>query len=119
MRTAQLEVGHNLLYCKEISIYVFLEKELRGLSPNFHIHVIVSDLYISTIGPPIFLQQNGTVSAQYLFWVYFFRIVSIVSLQCALSTFPHLCASSAHICTVIYAVIMARDDVNMITKCHC
>ncbi len=25
---------------------------------NFHIHVSVSDLYISTFGPPIFLQQN-------------------------------------------------------------
>ncbi len=41
---------------KKISIYVFLEKELRGLSPNFHIHVSISDLYITTIGPPIFLQ---------------------------------------------------------------
>ncbi len=27
-------------------IYVFSEKKLRGLSPNFHIHVSVSDLYI-------------------------------------------------------------------------
>jgi hypothetical protein len=44
--------------CKEISIYVFQEKELCGLSPNFHIHVSVGDLYIPTIGPPIFLQQN-------------------------------------------------------------
>ncbi len=40
------------------SHYVFPEKELRGLSPNFHIHVSVSDLYISIIGPHIFLQQN-------------------------------------------------------------
>jgi hypothetical protein len=46
------------LHCKEMSIYVFPEKELRGLSNNFHIHVSVSDLYIPTIGPPIFLQQN-------------------------------------------------------------
>jgi hypothetical protein len=38
-------------HCKEISIYVFLEKDLRGLSPHCHIHVFVSDLYISTIGP--------------------------------------------------------------------
>jgi hypothetical protein len=48
-------------HCKEISIYVFPEKELRGLRPNFHIHVSVNDLYctyIPTIGPPIFLQQN-------------------------------------------------------------
>ncbi len=46
-------------HCKEISIYVFPDKELRGLRPNFHIHVSVSDLYyIPTICPPIFMQQN-------------------------------------------------------------
>jgi hypothetical protein len=39
------------LHCKEISIYVFPEKEA-----NFHIRVSVSDLYIPKIGPPIFLQ---------------------------------------------------------------
>jgi hypothetical protein len=27
------------VHCKEIWIYVFPEKELCGLSPNFHIHV--------------------------------------------------------------------------------
>ncbi len=37
---------------------IFPEKELRGLSPNFHIHVSVSDLYIPTIGLPILLQEN-------------------------------------------------------------
>jgi len=48
-----------LLYCKENSIYVFLFWELRGLSPNFHVHVSVSDLHIphisscSRIGRPI------------------------------------------------------------------
>ncbi len=47
-----------ILHCTEISIYVFPEKELRGHSPNFHIHVSIGDLYILTIGPPIFLQQN-------------------------------------------------------------
>ncbi len=45
-------------HCKEISIYVFPGKELRGLSPDFHMHVSVSHLYIPMIGPPIFLQQN-------------------------------------------------------------
>jgi hypothetical protein len=45
-------------HCNENPIYVFPEKELRGLSPNFHIHVSVTDLYISRIGPHIFLQQN-------------------------------------------------------------
>jgi hypothetical protein len=32
-----------MMHCSENSIYVFPEKELRGLSPNFHIHVSVSD----------------------------------------------------------------------------
>jgi hypothetical protein len=40
-------------HCKEILfMYVLPEKKLRGLSPNFHIHVSVSDLYFPTIGPP-------------------------------------------------------------------
>ncbi len=42
----------------ENSKQIFPEKELHGLSPNFHIHVSVSDLYISTIGLPILLQEN-------------------------------------------------------------
>jgi hypothetical protein len=46
------------LHCNENPIYVFPEKELPGLSPNFHIHVSVSDLYIPSTGPHIFLQQN-------------------------------------------------------------
>jgi len=41
--------------CNENPIYVFPEKELCGLSPNFHIHVSVNDLYIPRIGPHIFL----------------------------------------------------------------
>ncbi len=49
-------VGGSLakMHFKGISIYVFPEKELRGLIPNFHIHVSVSDLYIPMISPPIF-----------------------------------------------------------------
>ncbi len=45
------------MHCEEIPIYVFLFWELRGLSPNFHVHVSVSDLYIPKIGLPIWLQQ--------------------------------------------------------------
>jgi hypothetical protein len=45
-------------HCKENPIFVFLFWELRGLSPNFHINVSVSDLYIPRIGPHISLQQN-------------------------------------------------------------
>jgi hypothetical protein len=37
---------------------IFTEKELRGHSPNFHIHVSVSDLFIPTIGLPILLQED-------------------------------------------------------------
>jgi hypothetical protein len=46
------------LYCNENPIYVFPEKELRGLSLNFYIHVSVSDLYNPWISPHIFLQHN-------------------------------------------------------------
>ncbi len=41
----------------EISKQIFLEKEYRGLSPNFHIHASVSDLYVPTIGLPILLEE--------------------------------------------------------------
>ena len=41
----------------EISKQIFPEKEYRGLSPNFHIHVSVIDLYIPTIGLPILLEE--------------------------------------------------------------
>jgi hypothetical protein len=36
---------------------IFPDKELPGHSPNFHIHVSVSDLYIPTIDVPILLQE--------------------------------------------------------------
>ena len=36
-------IGKTAPYCNENPIYVFPEKELCGLSPNFHIHVPVSD----------------------------------------------------------------------------
>ncbi len=41
----------------EISKQIFPEKEYRGLSPNFHIHASVSDLYIPPIGLPILLEE--------------------------------------------------------------
>ncbi len=46
------------LHCKKNPIYVFLFWKLRGLSPNFHIHVSVSDLNIPRICPHISLQHN-------------------------------------------------------------
>jgi hypothetical protein len=36
---------------------IFQEKELRGNSPNFHLHVSVSDLYIPMIDLPILPQK--------------------------------------------------------------
>ncbi len=55
LRLLHLRTAH----CKENPIYVFLFWELRSLSPIFHIHVSVSDLYnIPRIGPHISLQQN-------------------------------------------------------------
>jgi hypothetical protein len=33
--------------------------KLRGLIPNFHIHVSVNDLYIPRIGPPILKPLHG------------------------------------------------------------
>jgi hypothetical protein len=43
----------------EISKQIFPEKEYRGLSPYFHVHASVSDLYIPTIGLlPTLLHEN-------------------------------------------------------------
>jgi hypothetical protein len=36
---------------------IFPEKELRGHSPNFHIHVSVSNLHIPTMDLAILLQE--------------------------------------------------------------
>jgi hypothetical protein len=47
------------LHCKENPIYVFLFWELRGLSPNFHINVSVSDLHIPRVGPHISCSRIG------------------------------------------------------------
>ncbi len=41
----------------EFSKQILPEKEYRDLGPNFHIHASVSDLYISTIGLPILLEE--------------------------------------------------------------
>jgi hypothetical protein len=41
----------------EISKQIFPEKEYRGLSPNFHIHASVSELYIPTMGLLVLLEE--------------------------------------------------------------
>jgi hypothetical protein len=46
---------------------------IRSLCPNFHIHVPVSDLYLSTIGLPIMQccrKMCGQILTQTLFWEY-------------------------------------------------
>jgi hypothetical protein len=40
------------------SRYAFPERKLHVISPNFYVHISVSDFYIPTIGLPIWLQQN-------------------------------------------------------------
>jgi hypothetical protein len=85
----------------ENSKQILPEKELRGVSPNFHIHVSVSNSYIPSSGLPILLQENiwtdsrnihksltdmnveiRTDAAQFLFWEY----INGVSLQYTVDT---------------------------------
>ncbi len=97
-----------LMHCNENPIYVFPEKELRGLSPNFHIHVAWA-IYIfpgsvhifscTRIGWPIVgiykllsdrrMWELGLRphKKKFLFWEYLFRIFGILSLQCGSLTF--------------------------------
>ena len=51
--------GSHPMHCKENPIYVLPEKKLRGLSPNFHIHVSVSVLYSPRIGLHISSSRIG------------------------------------------------------------
>jgi hypothetical protein len=53
-------IQHQYTHCKGNFVYIFLFWELRGLSPNFYIHVSVSDLYIPRIGPHISSSRNGS-----------------------------------------------------------
>ncbi len=56
MENGKVELWNNTLqrHNTENSKQIFPEKELRSHSPNFHIHVSMSDLYIL----PILLQEN-------------------------------------------------------------
>jgi hypothetical protein len=47
-----------VVHCNENPIYVFPEKELSGLSPNYHIQLSVSNLYLPRICQHIWLQLN-------------------------------------------------------------
>jgi hypothetical protein len=83
---------------QRISICIFPEQELNGLSPNFHINMPLSDFYNPTTVLPIFLKQNrqtdrgnikiahrnmnvGIVAAQFLSWEYLFRIYCHFAVQ--------------------------------------
>ncbi len=46
-------------HCNGNSVYIFTFWEQRGLSPNFHIHVSVSDIFIPRIGPHISFSRTG------------------------------------------------------------
>jgi hypothetical protein len=90
-----------MVHCNCNSVYIFLFREWRGLSPNFHIHVSVSDLYSPRNGPHISSSRKGrpivgiynsltdtcmwklgTETPIFLFWEYLFQIFGILSLQC-------------------------------------
>jgi hypothetical protein len=100
---------HRYLHCKEISIYVFPEKELRGLSLNFHIYVSVSDLYISTdrsyfpaaeYADRSWEFKNSTQKHEFRNWdcgraipflgIYVSNFFGIVSLQCLIHRLQHI-----------------------------
>jgi hypothetical protein len=55
--TAPCIVGTLQRQNAENLIQIFPEKEYGGLSPNFHIHVSVSELYIPTMGLPFLLEE--------------------------------------------------------------
>ncbi len=57
--TMSAQVWISVPHCNENPIYVFIFWELRGLSPSFHIHVSVSDLYIPRISPHISCSRTG------------------------------------------------------------
>ncbi len=63
----------HVMHCIEITIYVFLFWEYRGLSPNFHFHVSVSDLYIPRISYiHYFLQQNRQIDR----WIGIYKLLT-------------------------------------------
>ncbi len=126
-------------HCNENRIYVFLFWELRDLSPNFHIHVSVGDLYIPRIGPHISCSRIGRSIVRIvnrsqthefgnrdcgcacaIFWKYFFRIFGIGSLQCCQGITAILCLGIKS-CTVsvLYMDVQAEKFLQNIVHWRC
>jgi hypothetical protein len=53
----QRQNAENLNFETENLKQIFPEKEYWGISPNFHIHVSVSEVYIPTMGLPFLLEE--------------------------------------------------------------
>jgi hypothetical protein len=54
-----LQVPFFIVHCKENPIYSLTEKKLRGLGPNFHIHVSVSDFIYSHVRSTYFFAAES------------------------------------------------------------
>ncbi len=101
--------------------------KLSGLVPNFHIHISVRDLYISTVGPPILLQQYRQTDCGNKKIAHRYMIVGIgneagpcsfisghicfaFSMQCLCSTTPLPSASMrcCHMLTILVTFLKTR-----------
>ncbi len=96
------------------------EKELRGLGPNFHIHMSVSQDR-STYFPAAeqtnrsweyinrsqkhdcgFSVETGLRTRNFFFWEYLFRIFGIVSFHCGHYMFIHKSSLNCFVCLKVW-----------------